>query len=211
MAQFKFKKYRIRDQFFLLLFFAVFAGGFGFASYQSRHQPLSETYHLIVGFAGMTLICLTIVHMIVTCHRSNLSNKDLAKDKPYTYVVAGIFALVLAVMCIWAFQTSYKIVKEGNKAQAVIYLIEIERDINDEVDERRVYVEYVVDGKTYKQRLNGSSSSMREGQELTIYYQKSDPTKITRGSTVWYLLPSGAIVFSVAIYCGYKTVSNKKE
>lgn len=210
MAQSKFKKYRIRDQFFLLLFFTIFAVVFGFGTYQSRHQPLSEIYHLIAGFVGMALICLTIIHMIVTCYRSNLNNKDLAKDKPYTYVVAGFFALILAVMCLWGFQTTYKIVKEGNKTQAVIYLIEVEYDMNGEADEHRVYVEYVVAGKTYDQKLNSYSPSMREGQEITIYYEKNNPTNITKKETMWYLLPSSAIVFSVSVYCGYKTFSKKQ-
>ena len=43
-----------------------------------------------------------------------------------------------------------------------------------------VYVSHVVDGEKYTAELNEYDSSMRVGQRITVYYQKSDPYHVRK-------------------------------
>lgn len=62
--------------------------------------------------------------------------------------------------------------REGIPVQARI----VEK--RESIDDISVMVEYTVDGKIYREYLNESASSMRIGQQITVYYKKDNPETV---------------------------------
>lgn len=54
--------------------------------------------------------------------------------------------------------------------------IEVER--HGDSDSHEVYVEYEIDGQEYEEKLSYYSSSIRVGQEITLYYEEGNPEKV---------------------------------
>ena len=92
------------------------------------------------------------------------------------------------------------------KTMATIVQIDEEYDIIDEEYDYTVYVDYIANGKEYKNINYGAyNSSMDVGDEVELYYMSSDPTQIATpdkdiapyiglGAAV---IGAGIIVFSI--------------
>lgn len=90
-------------------------------------------------------------------------------------IFAGVGAILLtvgAVVCIHIFDYDNKVDTTG-----VITEISLHRDRHGDRD-YDVYVAYEVDGMPYESRLNSYTSSYYEGQEINIYYDRTDPRRI---------------------------------
>lgn len=75
-----------------------------------------------------------------------------------------------------------------------------------------VYVSYYVDGKKYESKLNGYSSSFKEGKEIDIYYDKDNPNEIGSKSInlVFLVFPAIGIIFIIISGIGiYFKIKNK--
>ena len=66
--------------------------------------------------------------------------------------------------------------------------IETEAVITDFDRDGFPYVEYTVGGRSYETRLNYSSSTMREGDTVTVRYDSENPRDVQAGFSVFFIL-----------------------
>lgn len=57
-------------------------------------------------------------------------------------------------------------------------ITDIERDGYGDDETHEVYVEYEIDNQLYEDRLSYYSSTFRVGQDITLYYEEGNPTKV---------------------------------
>ncbi len=108
-------------------------------------------------------------------------------------IVMGIILAGAAIFALTRPKTDY-LTCEGT-------IVRIEEDLDLAADDTnviyKVYVDYTVDGKEYKEVDYGSyNSSMKEGGKVTVYYDPADPSKIQAEGfeTVPYVVLGAGIV-----------------
>ena len=127
------------------------------------------------------------------------------------FIIAGLLISGISVLSLFS-KTEY--------AQTQATIVEIEEyydmtDISDDASNRinhRVYVDYAADGMRFRHaELGAYSSSMKEGDEITIEYDTSDPSHIqSKGANkiVFVTIPVG---FAVAAFGIVRLKLAKKE
>lgn len=84
----------------------------------------------------------------------------------------------------------------------------------DRVRRHRVYVEYIVDGERYENRLDSYNSTMREGGSVTVYYDPDNPTRISSGGSsvsTFIMIGLGGIFLVVDVIIIVRLVSANKK
>lgn len=90
--------------------------------------------------------------------------------------IGALFVIIGLAVCGSTFNYKDKVDITGTITEISSY-----KD-NDKNKKYEVYVSYFVEGKEYKSKLNGFSSSFYEGKEINIYYDKDNPNKISAKS-----------------------------
>ena len=110
----------------------------------------------------------------------------------FIFIVLGLVFIGLGIVIgFFVFNYDHKIETTG-----IITEITTHRDQSGDTD-YTVYVSYQVDQKEYESPLNSYSSSFYEGQEITIYYDESNPSKIGVKSLdlLFLLFPGFGLIF----------------
>lgn len=100
-------------------------------------------------------------------------NKIVNKVMLIFLIVGALFAGV--GLFVWNDTNNF--INNALETEATIERID-ERYHGDGDTDYDVYVSYFVDGKSYYEELNSYNSSMREGKNITIYYNPDDPSEI---------------------------------
>ncbi|MCH5192927.1 MAG: DUF3592 domain-containing protein [Oscillospiraceae bacterium] len=88
------------------------------------------------------------------------------------------FALLVLIIDAGMFISWLDFKKDSISTDAVIIGIRSSYDSSDDSENHSVLVEYIVDGEVYRRSPGYYSSSMRTGQHITVYYDRSDPSRI---------------------------------
>ncbi len=105
-------------------------------------------------------------------------------------IVMAIFFFVGALFVVLGFflwNETNSFMKSAKKTEATITRIN-ERYHGDGDSDYDVYVSYFVDGKSYNEELNTYNSSMREGKNVTIYYNPDNPSEIMSGDSSFIVI-----------------------
>ena len=132
------------------------------------------------------------------------------KKRSFTFIGFIIFGLIFVAGSIFI-MTRPKI--EYKTCEGTVVNIEEYYDTFDGDNQlcHRVYVDYTVDGKEYKNAEYGSyNSSMKEGDKVAVYYDPSDPSSIQPEGfeTVPYVVLGAGCV---AIIVGVIGIIGKKQ
>lgn len=135
--------------------------------------------------------------------------------------IFGIIFLIVGIGVMVAFvfikKDTDEFMKDAKETIAEIIEIKMEYDSLNEEYDYTVYVEFKVDGKIYSGMLNEYNSSMREGDEVTIYYDPYDPQTFKSSGTgifIYIFLLVGAIfaiIGAVLIISEIKKSKKTKE
>ena len=87
-----------------------------------------------------------------------------------------IFSVVgIVIICAGLFFRSLTNEFEENSEATTATIIRIDEDYHGDSKDHKVYVEFEVDGIRYSGKLDLYHSGMKEGDDVTVYYNKSDP------------------------------------
>lgn len=107
-----------------------------------------------------------------------------------TAMLAGsIFALIgtlVLALCVTLTIRHIKYIQTAEQTQAVINEIETyytRSASGKRTSHHRVYVTYTVDGMTYQNVLSHYDITMKEGGEVTVYYEPGNPSQLASTST----------------------------
>ncbi len=109
--------------------------------------------------------------------------------------------------------------KDYIKTESTVTKVELEQEAYTDSNGDRteasyfVYVKYTVDGKEYEAELGGMSE-LKEGQKLTIYYNPSDPTRVTQTKSPLVpiiLIAAGIAALAGGIISGINAVKKYKK
>lgn len=103
----------------------------------------------------------------------------MKRDKKTKKIIMIFFLIVDIVIFALLFSNwndTKNFMKNAIKTEATITKIDEKHHGGD--TDYLVYVSYYVDGKSYNEELNSYSSSMREGNKVTIYYNPNNPSEI---------------------------------
>lgn len=132
------------------------------------------------------------------------------KIENIVWIIFGIVGVLFLSVAI--FLNYWAIIPQTNRGETIATIIEIEyRDNNDEYPD--VLVSYEVNGQQYRTSLDSYSSSYYEGKEITIYYDKNDPSKIMDNTPkiLMYVFGGIGIAFlSVAVIINLFKLRNKR-
>lgn len=119
------------------------------------------------------------------------------KDSKARYLAEAVALIILAVGIWMTFFHSKGFVKTTG------VVVETESELDSEGDIiYRPKVEYVVDGVTYREWLDASSSSVYEGKTLKIAYDPNNPSVIhsADGMGIFFLAAGGVLlIYLVAV------------
>ena len=116
-------------------------------------------------------------------------------------IPGGIIVIVFGLIFFTASKQNQNYVQTESTVTKVELEQEAYTDSNGDRTEASyfVYVKYTVDGKEYEAELGGMSE-LKEGQKLTIYYNPSDPTRVTQTKSP--LVPIILIAAGIAALVG---------
>lgn len=118
-----------------------------------------------------------------------------------------IFFIIGIIICINIFNYENKVETTGTITSILSYK-KSNGDINHEV-----YVNYNVNGKNYKSKLNFYSSSFYNGKEIKIYYDKYEPNKIgsKEADLTFLMFPGMGLIFAIIGGTGIMVKINKRK
>lgn len=126
-------------------------------------------------------------------------------------LISKLFFLVFAFVGITLIISSFKIGKVASSfmetaKETTGTIVMIADNVNNDGEVyHNVVVEYKVKGRTYKEKSNYYSSSMREGQSIKIYYDPDNPRNIQTGGdkasslAFWIMFFMGAVFTCVGV------------
>jgi hypothetical protein len=88
------------------------------------------------------------------------------------------------------------------ETDAVVSKVTIIETFYDEPDDVEILVRYTVDGKEYESQLNNTSTNLKEGQNIKVKYDPSDPSKVISASKSYAFIAIGfgALVVLISIF-----------
>ena len=124
-----------------------------------------------------------------------------------------IFAAVLAVIALAAGIYNTFIQSRGFvKTTATIVDIEWDNSSADTSDTFTPTVEYTVDGKTYREKLNESSGSYKVGKTITVQYDPNDPSVVHGDGTIGIIfIAVGALILAFIIFTTVKEKQGQRK
>lgn len=126
------------------------------------------------------------------------------KEKNFTLVLI-IFAMVGLFLFLYGIK---EVISFENYKKTAVQTTAIIKDVGSVENQVRKFpiIEYKLNGANHAAVLNYYDISMKEGQELNIYYTSNDPDKIvlSKGNMMYLLTPIiGMVIFlgsAIAIY-----------
>lgn len=113
---------------------------------------------------------------IVAEGKEKVPFRTFLKQNKVIFLCIGVCALFVAIGVYLLFQGTDGLVA----TEATISEITVDHTFDD--DDRDAYVDYTANGVAYSHvRLDYYSSSFYEGKKITVYYDPSDPGRITAG------------------------------
>jgi hypothetical protein len=114
---------------------------------------------------------------------------------PLLALLAGIAFIVFGVI---NFSQHNKYIE----TDAVVSKVTIIETFYDEPDDVEILVRYTVDGKEYESQLNNTSTNLKEGQNIKVKYDPSDPSKVISASKSYAFIAIGfgALVVLISIF-----------
>ena len=115
------------------------------------------------------------------------------------FLILGIIFLIAGVV-IFCMGENFK--KNGVEATAVITNINFingtgKNNRYDKSNRYEVYVEYVVNGESYNQKLGHYTNKMRIGENINIYYNPNNPSEIQSNSLLLPIMFTGfGVIFT---------------
>lgn len=113
----------------------------------------------------------------------------MKKIERNTYILFIIIGIVILIAGVFFHKNLNEFKETAKETNATITRIEYEEDIDGDID-YEVYVEFYVKGEIYTGKLDEYNSTMREGDNVRIYYDPSNPNDFKSKSSNWmiYLL-----------------------
>lgn len=98
-------------------------------------------------------------------------------------MIFGIIGLIALVICIIYYNYQKNFYENAKSTTAVI------TGFRSDGDSTTALVTYQVDGQSYTSRLNYYSSTMKRGQEMTVYYDPSNPVNVeSKGASTFLIV-----------------------
>lgn len=186
-----------------------------------------EVALIIASVVSILLWILFFLNMIRVI-KEELGHKDTSKVN-YTYFICLIIGSVFFGGSLYANIESIEFRKNAKETTGIIYDIEKSVEYKTEYDEDGNsyekkeetclnYVQYEVDGKTYKDKLSLVSCNYDIGDEVGIYYDVDNPAIMEEKNNKYFLLFAfvlSTIFMSVIVVVGLKemfsTVKSMKK
>lgn len=167
-----------------------------------------EVVWIIASIVSILLWILFFLNMIRVI-KEELGHKDTSKVN-YTYFICLIIGSVFFGVSLYANMESIEFRKNAKETTGIVYDIdrsvryktEYDEDGNSYEKEEETcvnYVQYEVDGKTYKDKLSLVSCNYDIGDEVEIYYDVNNPAIMEEKSNKYFLL--FAFVLSTIFMC----------
>ena len=115
-------------------------------------------------------------------------------------IIVGLIDIIYGINFEYS---KYKFIKDALKEKATIY--EIVKNTNNNV----IYIKYYINNKQYDNFIVSNNKKYIIGKTITIYYSKSDYTKITDGSinkNGYYIIILGLLINLFGIYLFIKEI-----
>ncbi len=112
-------------------------------------------------------------------------------------IIFIIMGLIFFFVCLFITIDTKKFAETAQETTALITDVEktrVRRNGKYRTD-YDVYVQYTVDGNTYNEELNGSSSLMSEGERITVYYDPANPRDVRKSKSAG--VQGFAMIFSL--------------
>ena len=107
-------------------------------------------------------------------------------------IIFGIIGIVFIVVCVLVTNNNNEFMKTAIETTGKITDVYVSRDSDGDTT-RDVYVAFEVNGEEYSGHSSYSSSGMREGQDITIYYNPNNPNDFKVGGEVAFI----TIIFGI--------------
>ena len=122
-------------------------------------------------------------------------------------IIGALFVITGIIMFGTVFNYKNKVNTTGTIAKISSYMD------NNQEKSYEVYVSYTVEGKEYKSKINGYSSSFYEGKTIDIYYDKNNPNKIGVKSldSLFLIFPVNGLIFLIIGGTGILLKINKRK
>ena len=122
-------------------------------------------------------------------------------------IIGALFVIIGMIMFGTVFNYKNKVNTTGTIAKISSYMD------NNQEKSYEVYVSYTVEGKEYKSKINGYSSSFYEGKTIDIYYDKNNPNKIGVKSldSLFLIFPVNWLIFLIIGGTGILLKINKRK
>lgn len=186
-----------------------------------------EVVWIIASVVSILLWILFFLNMVRVI-KEELGHKDTSKVN-YTYFICLIIGSVFFGVSLYANMESIEFRKNAKETIGIVYDIDKSIEYKTEYDEDGNsyekeeekcvnYVQYEVDGKTYKDKLSLVSCNYDIGDEVGIYYDVNNPAIMEEKSNKYFLL--FAFVLSTIFMCFiiaaglremFSTVKNMKK
>ena len=128
------------------------------------------------------------------------------------FTVVGVIFLITGVfVCIDAFNYDNKVQTTATITRIISY-----RGQDNEI-RYNTYVKYDVDGIEYNSKVNSYSSSFYEGKEISVYYNKSNPSEVYAKGFEFFVImfPAFGIIFSaiggIGLFVRYNKGKSEKN
>ena len=108
-------------------------------------------------------------------------------------IIFGIIGIVFIVVCALVTSNNNKFMKTAIETTGKITDVYVSRDTDGDTN-RDVYVAFEVNGEEYSGHSSYSSSGMREGQDIKIYYNPNNPNNFkVEGETTFTTIIFGIL------------------
>lgn len=161
-----------------------------------------------------------VIFFLIACNSIRVIRVEKGKegliDINYNYFAFLIVLIIMFVGCSYSFVTNVRIRTSGDKVVATVYDVAEKvryRTINGtskRIVECNTFVEYSVNGSSYKQKLSVDSCDYKKGDEVEVYYDRNNPGKIVSISFLWPL--TGCVISFVALLIvALSPITSKKK